>query len=344
MSYRNQGNNNAPLSRSRSRDEYAPRSGGGKSYDGDRDRYNNAPPRGVAQGGGGGTSKWAAAASAAEDHSRNGGGPKYTGWENVHEEDENYDDEGWLARKTRATQNESRDTTRRALQKMYDAEEIGQKSLTQLNQQSEQLHRIEHRLDSADSHAKISEAKAGELKALNRWFFLPTFGASKKAAALEEKHKKEMTEAESRHEARKESARNGGGYYSGRSGASSESDLSRGGRSGGDSRGARGGGGDGGNVRGGYGGSSGGGKSYSTPDGLERDSLEEEIDNNLDEMSAGLARLRMMGQTMGSEIESQTGHIRQISDRTDQVRDRVDKVHRDISKFSGDNKKRGGRK
>ncbi|KAJ3240162.1 Protein transport protein S9 plasma membrane t-SNARE [Chytriomyces hyalinus] len=344
MSYRNQGNSSAPASsnRSRSRDEYAPRSGTGKSFDGDRDRYNNAPPpRGVAQnGGGGGTNKWAAAASAAEEQSRNGGRPKYAGWENVHEEDENYDDEGYLARKTRATQNESRDTTRRALQKMYDAEEIGQKSLTQLNQQSEQLHRIEHRLDAADSHAKISEAKAGELKALNRWFFLPTFGASKKAAALEEKHKKEMAEAESRNEARKESARNGGGYYSGRQGASSESDLSRGGRGGGDARGARGVG-DSGNGRNGYGG---GGKSYSTPDGLERDDLEEEIDNNLDEMSAGLARLRMMGQTMGSEIESQTSHIRQISDRTDQVRDRVDKVHRDISKFSGDNKKRGARK
>ncbi|KAJ3238833.1 Protein transport protein S9 plasma membrane t-SNARE [Chytriomyces hyalinus] len=339
MSYRNQSNSSsAPVSsnRSRSRDEYAPRSGNGKSFEGDR--YNNAPPRGVAQNSGGGTSKWAAAASTAEEQNRNGGRPKYAGWENVHEEDENYDDEGYLARKTRATQNESRDTTRRALQKMYDAEEIGQKSLTQLNQQSEQLHRIEHRLDAADSHAKISEAKAGELKALNRWFFLPTFGASKKAAALEDKHKKEMAEAEARNESRKESARNGGGYYSGRQGSSSESDLSRGGRAS-DGRGARGGS-DSGNARGGYGG---GGKSYSTPDGLERDDLEEEIDNNLDEMSAGLARLRMMGQTMGAEIESQTSHIRQISDRTDQVRDRVDKVHRDISKFSGDTK-RGARK
>ncbi|KAI8608156.1 hypothetical protein BC830DRAFT_33433 [Chytriomyces sp. MP71] len=325
MSYRN----NAPPSRSRSGDEgYTPR---GKSFDSPRsvERYRDGAPA----SGNGGSSKWAAAANAAEENARNGGGSKYAGWENVHEEDDNYDDEGWLARKTRSTQNESRDTTRRALQKLYAAEEVGQKSLNQLNQQSEQLHRIEHRLETADSHAKISEAKASELKALNRWFFLPTFGASKKAASLEDKHKREMTEAEVAHEARKEVARNGGGYYSGRNGGREDLDSGRS-RSNGDLRGAgrngdrndRDGSRNGGGV--GY------GKSYSTPDGLERDSMEEEIDNNLDEISSGLQRLKMMGQTMGQEITHQTDHIRKISDRTDSVRDRVDKVHRDISKFA----------
>ncbi|KAJ3047305.1 Protein transport protein S9 plasma membrane t-SNARE, partial [Rhizoclosmatium hyalinum] len=255
--------------------------------------------------------KWASAAAAAEEHQRSGG-RRYDGWENVDQEEENHDDEGWLARKTRAVQNDSVNTTRRALQKAREADEIADRSLNKLNEQSEQLHRIEHRLDTADSHAKISEAKTAELKALNRWFFLPTFGASKKAKAQEDRLKEEMAEAERRDAERRENVRNGGGYYSGSSSARDLSmretgrDRSRNGN-GRDHRGGGGGGGDG------YGYS----KSYSTPEGLDRDEMEDEIDNNLDEMSDMLRKLRMKGQIMGQEIESQTSHIRNINDKTD---------------------------
>ncbi|KAI9339940.1 hypothetical protein BDR26DRAFT_861854 [Obelidium mucronatum] len=322
MSYRSNNNNSNGGNRSRSRD----RNNSGNS------------------GGG----KWAQAAAAAEEQQRSGGSARYAGWENVHEEDENHDDEGWLARKTRAVQNDSVNTTRRALQKARETEELAGRSLNQLNQQSEQLHRIEHRLDAADSHAKISEAKAGELKALNRWFFLPTFGASKKAASAEEKYKAEMAENERRDAERRENVRNGGGYYSGSGGGSSrdvrgergdrDRDRDRGDRDyrngGGSGTGRNGGGRSGGGGGGGY------GNSYSTPDGLDRDELEEEIDSNLDEVSSALQRLKMMGQTMGQEIESQTSHIRGINDKTDMVRDRVDKVNRDISKINGKPKKK----
>ncbi|KAJ3060568.1 hypothetical protein HDU98_003491 [Podochytrium sp. JEL0797] len=323
----------------------------GRSREG---RNNGAPPRSVAPvrsnsgregrdgGGGGGGGKWAAAAAAAEDQQRNGGGAgRYAGWENVHEEDDNYDDEGWLSRKTRAVQDDSVNTTRRALQKARDAEDMAGRSLNQLNQQSEQLHRIEHRLDTADGHAKISEAKTGELKALNRWFFLPSFGASKKAKEAEDRYKAEMLENERRDADRRENVKNGGGYYSGAMGGSSRDVRGeRDGRDRGGENGYRGGGERGdrnGGPRGGGGGGYGGGygKSYTTPDGLDRDEMEEEIDGNLDEISGALHRLKMMGQTMGQEIESQTTHIRGINDKTDMVKDRVDKVNRDISKING---------
>ncbi|KAJ3205580.1 hypothetical protein HDU82_005111 [Entophlyctis luteolus] len=333
MSNRNNDRNNG-----RYNDRYNDRA---RSRDRNEQSY-GGPPRGVrdngygnagSSNGNGGTSKWAQAASAVETGRTN----RYDGWENVHEEDENYDDEGYLARRTRAVQNDSAETTRRALQKAREAEDLAGRSLNQLNQQSEQLHKIEHRLDMADGHAKISEAKATELKALNRWFFVPTFGASKKSKAAEDKFRAEMQEQEERDRMRRENVRNGGGYYTG-----SANDVGRY-----DDGGRRGGGGayrdDGASRRGGNNSSRGNGggygKSYSTPDGLDRDELEEEIDGNLDEISDALHRLKMMGTTMGQEIDSQTTHIRQINDKTDMVRDRVDKVNRDISKIAG-----GGRK
>ncbi|KAJ3119617.1 hypothetical protein HK100_000232 [Physocladia obscura] len=325
---RNYSGGGSDRARSQSRNEYGASRNVGRGDNNYRDNNNNYRDNSNNYNGGGG-SKWAQAANAVETGRTN----RYDGWENVNDEEENYDDEGWLSRKTRNVQNESADTTRRALQKARDAEELAARSLNQLNSQSEQLHRIEHKLDTADGHAKISEAKAGELKALNRWFFLPTFGASKKAKAAEDRFRNEMEDNERKELDRRENVRNGGGYYSG-----SADNVGR--YDDGGSKSYRG---DGGVPRGGNGTRNNGngsyGNSYSTPDGLERDDLEEEIDGNLDEISGALSRLKMMGTTMGQEIESQTTHIRQINDKTDIVRDRVDKVNRDIGKINNKGKK-----
>ncbi|KAJ3316278.1 hypothetical protein HDU76_001920 [Blyttiomyces sp. JEL0837] len=311
--------------------------GNSGSYGGNSgSRYNDQSSYGGGSNsnGGGGGSKWAAAAAAAEDQSRTGYKP-YQGWETVDDEAENYEDEGWLARKTRKTQNDSVETTRRALAKMHEADDIASKSLGKLNSQSEQLYNIEHRLNVAHGHAKVSEAKASELRSLNRFFMLPTFTSKNKTKRIEDKMKREMDEAELKEQERKErmqeALQRGGSGSSGYYG--SEPDLHE--RS---SSGSGGGMGWGRSSKGkesqpkdsvpSYGNY----KSYSTPDGLERDELEEEIDNNLDQMSAGLQKLRMMGQLMNSELESQNSHIRRIGDKTTEVKETVDKVNKQVNR------------
>jgi synaptosomal-associated protein 29 len=61
----------------------------------------------------------------------------------------------------------------------------------------------------------------------------------------------------------------------------------------------------------------------STPHGLKRDDTEAEIDSNLDQVSAGLSRIKMMGQAMNQEIEAQSTQINNIQDKTSMVDGRV---------------------
>ncbi|KAJ3141393.1 hypothetical protein HK101_003412, partial [Irineochytrium annulatum] len=304
--------------------------GAGGRYDdrGYDDRSRGGGYGGSSSGGGGGApNKWAAAAEAAETGARGGygnSGPKYQGWENVDDEEENYDDEGYLARKTRKVQNDSLESTRRAVAKLQQSEETAMRSLNTMNKQSEQLYSIDRRLDSAENHAKISETKAAELKTLNRFFMLPTFGAGKKSKKIEERLKAEEEENAAREDERKarmEDAMGSGGkgYYQ------SDDQLNRSSNSrdngGGGSRwGRKGPKEDKEDIWRNNGGS------YSTPDGLERDELEEEIDSNLDVISSGLARLRMMGQTMNSELDGQNQHIHKITEKTDIIKERVDRT------------------
>jgi synaptosomal-associated protein 29 len=144
---------------------------------------------------------------------------------------------------------------------------------------------------------------------------LPTFG-SKKSKAAEEKAKREIEEAERQEELRKarmETAMNNASHP-----YSSSSSSSNGG-----SGGSR------------YGNNSGSvsSKYYSTPEGLERDELEEEIDGNLDQISAGLARLKMMGNTMNTEIKTQNDHIRRIADKSEGVKGRVDHINSELNRI-----------
>ncbi|KAJ1559206.1 hypothetical protein HK405_011592, partial [Cladochytrium tenue] len=286
--------------------------GGGGGYGGDR--YNN-------YNGGGGGDRYG------DD---NGYGrappPEERRWEDVDDEEENYEDEGWLQRKTKKTQQDSVDTTRRALAKMREAEDSATSGLNTLNQQSEQLYNIEHRLNVAESHAKVSEAKASELKSLNRFFMMPTFGANKRTKNIEDRAKREMAEAEAREHERRARVQDVMERNAPSSSSGSSSPASG-------SRSRWGGGGGGSNNNNSNNNNGGSYKAYSTPEGLERDEREEEIDGNLDEMSAGLARLKMMGMAMSSEIESHNDHIRRIGDKSEDVRARIDKANKQVNQI-----------
>ncbi|KAJ3310419.1 hypothetical protein HDU76_003373 [Blyttiomyces sp. JEL0837] len=314
--YRNDNNGNGYRNDGNARYNQQPSYGGSSN--------NNYNTNASGSGGGGGGGKWAAAAAAAEEQNRSGSYKPYDGWENVDDEEENYEDEGWLARKTRATQNQSVETTRKALAKMTEAEDIASSSMVKLNNQSEQLYNIEHRLNVAHGHAKISEAKASELRSLNRFFMLPTFGAKAKAKRIETKMQQELIDAEDREAERKARMNDVMAMSQDRSGAydgaSSSSSSSRSGYGRSNSRGAQPQQPPQSN------------NTYSTPAGLERDELEEEIDSNLDQMSAGLRRLKMMGEVMNQELTNQNQHINRIGDKSAEVTATIDGVNRNVKR------------
>jgi hypothetical protein len=152
-----------------------------------------------------------------------------------------------------------------------------------------------------------------EFKGHNRFFMFATFG-SKKSKAAEEKAKRGIEEAERKEELRKarmETAMNNAShpYYS-----SSSNGGSGGSRYGNSSDSVS-------------------SKYYSTPEGLERDELEEEIDVNLDQISARLAGLKMMGNTMNTEIKTQNDHIRRIADKSEGVKGRVDHINSELNRI-----------
>lgn len=74
--------------------------------------------------------------------------------------------------------------------------------------------------------------------------------------------------------------------------------------------------------------------SYSTPEGLERDNTEEEIDGNLNKISSGLSRLKMMGRSMNDELDAQKDQVSRIQDRTDTSKDRMNNLNRKMNSIA----------
>ncbi|RKO90187.1 hypothetical protein BDK51DRAFT_21797 [Blyttiomyces helicus] len=245
-------------------------------------------------------SRWEAAAQAAETGQQR----TYKSWETVDDEPEDFDNSDWLDRKTKKVQNDSLMSTRRALQKMNDTEKTAERNLEKMNSQTEQLYKIENRLQGAEQHVKVSDAKADQLKTLNRFFLIPSWGSGKtkrrEEAARREAEERELIEQERREqeaERASRSARTAG--FRGAGGHPPRGSSS----------------------------------SYSTPQGIDRDDTENEIDSNVDQLSAGLARLKMMGQTMNSELESQTLQVGRITDRTDRTGERLNNTNTKLNRI-----------
>ncbi|KAJ3165739.1 Protein transport protein S9 plasma membrane t-SNARE [Geranomyces variabilis] len=240
--------------------------------------------------------KWTAAAQAAENHHTGmydgGSSTGYRTWENVDDEPEDYENSEWLDRKTKKVQNESLMSTRRAVEKLHAADTVATENMTKLNYQGEQLYKAEGRLESAQSHVKVSDAKADHLKSLNRFFMIPSFGSGK-AKRREALAKQEQREREARDEERRLDDHNRMARAE-RLQDIQDRDYSNRGTG-----------------------------MYTTPDGLERDDTEVEIDRNLDQLSSGLAKLKMMGQMMNTELDAQTGQVNRIMDRSDSTNERL---------------------
>ncbi|KAI8813288.1 hypothetical protein BJ742DRAFT_751952 [Cladochytrium replicatum] len=283
-----------------------------RGYGDDSRSGSRGDSRGDSRGGYGGDSRgspqvsrdrWAAAAAAAENGHDNR--PGYRNWEAKPEET---DDLEYLQERTREVQNESLASTRRALNRIYETENIAQSSMSKLHSQSEQLQNVENRLDAAGQQIKISDSKANELKSLQRSFLLPVFGGGKKAA---KKKEEEFKRQEEERKAKEEDSRRAEEDRRNRW----REDYDR-------------------HAKGSQPNPNGAGRSYSTPQGLERDHAEQEIDNNLDQISSALGRLKFMGESMNTELDSQMGRLNRIDDKTNSAQERLARTHKKVEAIS----------
>ncbi|TPX54316.1 hypothetical protein PhCBS80983_g05971 [Powellomyces hirtus] len=243
--------------------------------------------------------RWAAAAAQAAEHNHSSTG--YRSWETVDEEPDQYDDEGWLDRKTTKVQNDSLMSSRRALARLNEADDLAMTNLGRMNAQGEQLNKINSRLESAGQHAKVADAKTDHLKSLNKFFFLPSFGA-KKAKRREDRVLADATA----NAAAEDNADNIPSPSTNTGYSPSQWNDRQYGRTAPVQR-------------------------SSTPANINRDATEEEIDSNIDQISAGLSRLKMMSQSMNSALDQQSSQIRTISGRSDSTNEYLRNTTRKIN-------------
>ncbi|KNE61843.1 hypothetical protein AMAG_07119 [Allomyces macrogynus ATCC 38327] len=209
---------------------------------------------------------------------------------------------------------ESVQTSRSALRKIRETEEVAASSMRRLQEQNDKLTHVEERMTQAEYHAHKAENKTQDLQKLNKNFILSTFSFSNpftRSKRKEEKLRKEL-EAKNKLAAEKEALRKENqaqqrnletslndaegkhtpGHYPGASSSSAAPQRSR--------------------------------ADYLPEE--ENCEMEREIDSNLDEISSGLGRLKMMGLAMGDAIDQSNEQLGRIDRRTDQVHDRVQRT------------------
>ncbi|EGF82656.1 hypothetical protein BATDEDRAFT_36590 [Batrachochytrium dendrobatidis JAM81] len=276
----------------------------------------NHPQNAHSRDAGGGT-RWTAAAAAAE-RSHNDPNGTSSRWR---QDQEDWDSSEWLQEKTKEVQGESLSSTRRALQRLNETQTTAEKNMGMMNQQSEQLHKIELRIDVAENQAKVNDAKVDHLKAVNRFFLIPSFGKGK-AKRREKKLKDAIDEGKTTTKSSKEREAQWEEHNNRKAEFQSKYDARPNGPAGAAS---------GNNSR--Y------ERIYTTPQGVDRDDVEVELDSNLNDISSGLSRLKMMGMAMNSELDSQSQQMNRIHDRTDASRDYMGRLNNKMDHFAPRNRK-----
>ncbi|CAL1695905.1 unnamed protein product [Somion occarium] len=206
---------------------------------------------------------------------------------------------------------ESVNSTRNALRLAREAEETARGTLGRLGDQSEKLANTERHLDVSKGHSQRAEDKADELKQLNRSIFRPviTFNKDAKRAAQEAKiQQRYEDEREEREKAmldiRETQERVGRAVTYGRR----DDDEGIGGRykteaqlnARKDQR-----------------------KRFQFDATASDDELEDELDDNLGEISDMTKRLKAIGTSMGQELDKQNERIGRITEKTDSLDNRI---------------------
>ncbi|TDL28467.1 hypothetical protein BD410DRAFT_861978 [Rickenella mellea] len=228
-------------------------------------------------------------------------------------EEQDEDVEG-IKQQTRFTKQESVNSTRNALRLAREAEETATITLGRLGDQSEKLGNTERHLDVAKGHSLRAEDNAIQIKRLNKSIFNPSAALSIKRNREGQENKRMQALADEREEReaamrdiRESQNRVGRATTYGRGNGDDDDDddegIARPGR---------------GRVR------TEERKRYQFEATASDDELEDELDDNLGEISDVAKRLKALGSAMGHELDHQNQRIQRIEGKTVKLSDKVD--------------------
>lgn len=177
-------------------------------------------------------------------------------------------------------------STRNALRVAAQAEETGRGTLARLGAQGERLHNTDRNLDLAGNHQRIAEEKAKELKIANRSMFrmhvdnpFTKGGRERRDQEILDKHRDEREQREATRQAAFESGQRMNQNFKGLGATGPSEPKSK------SSLAER--------------------AKYQFEADSEDDDMENEIENNLDEISHVTGRLNLLAKAQGQEIEQQ---------------------------------------
>ncbi|KAI9684179.1 MAG: Protein transport protein S9 plasma membrane t-SNARE [Trizodia sp. TS-e1964] len=207
-------------------------------------------------------------------------------------------------------------STRNALRIANQAEETGRNTLARLGAQGERIHNTEKNLELAANHNREAEAKAKELKTLNRSMFAvhvgnPFTSSSRRQARDDEIRDRHAQERDAREDARA---------------AAFQSQQRVAGAFKGIDQGPAIGAGQGKNLA--------ERSKYQFEADSEDEDMENEIDSNLVALGGAAGRLNALARATGKEVDAQNRHIERIIKTSDKVDDqitmnraRLDRIH-----------------
>ncbi|AOW05607.1 uncharacterized protein YALI1_E22070g [Yarrowia lipolytica] len=223
--------------------------------------------------------------------------------EKTEQEQEDEDVEA-VKQQIRFTKQQSAASTRNALRHAAEAEESGRNTLGMLGSQGERLYNIHSTLALATTQHKIAEDKAKELKTVTRSMFAPhvsnPFNSKRRAQEKEDRIRRERAVAQVEREQRRRDAYDSQQRVVGALDGVGEKSKHRK------------------EMMSKYG-SRPGRDRYQFEADEEDDILEDEIDNNLDELSNAAGRLKKLGLAMNEEVEQQNEKLDQIAEQTDDL-------------------------
>lgn len=237
------------------------------------------------------------------------------------------EDEETIQRATRFTKQESVNSTRNALRIAREAEETGRNTLLRLGDQSEKIANTERHLDVAKGLSNKAEDRADELKKLNRSIFRPaiTFNKDAKRRAQELKIQNRYDEEREERERamsdiRQTQNRVGQAATYGLKSPDEDEEGIMSPDPGPGYRSTR--------VR--------------TAEAMEQrkrfqvnatasdDEMEDELDDNLEEISQATSKLKTLGLAMGQELDSQINRLERVDNKVGRL---DNKIYNNTEKF-----------
>ncbi|GBE77915.1 Protein transport protein [Sparassis crispa] len=223
--------------------------------------------------------------------------------------EENEEDVEGIKQQLRFTKQESLASTRNALRLAREAEETARGTVSKMGTQSEKLADTERHLDVSKGYSQRAEDKTDELKQLNRSIFRPVITWNKDAkraaegARIQQRYDEEREEREKgMMDIRQTQDRLGRAATYGRPNeegngrvrTASEQNVRKEQR-----------------------------KRYQFEANASDDELEDELDDNLGEISDVTKKLKALGTAMGQELDSQNERITRITGKTENLDNRL---------------------